>query len=122
MHDASGNAVGARRTGRAAPIRAMGGRAPAHAEPRAYAQHRGRGVDRRAHLLRGGPIAGRLSPSAPRMGAGRADAYNGLLLWKQPIGSWFPHLINWGAAPPQLQRKLVAVGDRVYVASATTPR
>ncbi len=43
------------------------------------------------------------------------DAYNGLLLWKRPITSWFPVIINWGVAPSQLQRKLVAVNDRVYV-------
>ncbi len=43
------------------------------------------------------------------------DAFNGILLWKQPIGTWFPHIVNWGQTPRQLQRKLVAVGDRVYV-------
>ncbi len=45
------------------------------------------------------------------------DAYNGLLLWKRPVGEWFPHIVNWGQTPNQLQRKLVAVGDRVYVAA-----
>ena len=43
------------------------------------------------------------------------DAFNGLLLWKQPIDRWFPHIVNWGGTPNQLQRKLVAAGDRVYV-------
>ncbi len=43
------------------------------------------------------------------------DAFNGILLWKLPISSWFPHIVNWGQAPRQLQRKLVAVDDRVYV-------
>ncbi len=43
------------------------------------------------------------------------DAFNGILLWKKPIGTWFPHIINWGQTPRQLQRKLVAVGNRVYV-------
>ncbi len=43
------------------------------------------------------------------------DAYNGILLWKRPITAWFPHIVNWGQAPRQLQRKLVAVGDRIYV-------
>jgi outer membrane protein assembly factor BamB len=43
------------------------------------------------------------------------DAFNGLLLWEKPISTWFPHIINWGQTPRQLQRKLVAVGDRVYV-------
>ncbi len=43
------------------------------------------------------------------------DAYNGILLWKRPFSPWFPHIVNWGAAPRQLQRRLVAVGNRVYV-------
>ena len=43
------------------------------------------------------------------------DAFNGTLLWKKKVGAWFPHIVNWGATPHQLQRKLVAVGDRVYV-------
>jgi len=43
------------------------------------------------------------------------DAYNGIQLWQRPIATWFPHIVNWGQAPRQLQRKLVAVGDRVYV-------
>ncbi len=43
------------------------------------------------------------------------DAYNGILLWKRPIDAWFPYLVNWGRAPRQLQRRLVAAGDRIYV-------
>ncbi len=43
------------------------------------------------------------------------DAFNGTLLWKQPVAQWYPHIVNWGGTPRQLQRKLVAVGDRVYV-------
>ncbi len=43
------------------------------------------------------------------------DAYNGTLLWKRAFSPWFPHIVNWGAAPRQLQRRLVAVGNRVYV-------
>lgn len=43
------------------------------------------------------------------------DAFNGIQLWKRPISLWFPHIVNWGQTPRQLQRKLVAVGDRVYV-------
>ncbi|MCL4201170.1 MAG: PQQ-binding-like beta-propeller repeat protein [Pirellulaceae bacterium] len=43
------------------------------------------------------------------------DAFNGTLLWKQPIGQWFPHFVGWGSTPRHLQRRLVAVGDRVYV-------
>ncbi len=43
------------------------------------------------------------------------DAFNGTQLWKRSIDTWFPHVVNWGQTPPQLERKLVAVGDRVYV-------
>jgi len=43
------------------------------------------------------------------------DAYNGLLLWQRPIAQWFSHLCGWTQQPRQLQRKLVAVGERVYV-------
>jgi len=43
------------------------------------------------------------------------DAYNGILLWQRAFDSWFPHIVNWGVTPRQLQRRLVAVGDRVYV-------
>ncbi|NQT40822.1 MAG: PQQ-binding-like beta-propeller repeat protein, partial [Planctomycetes bacterium] len=31
------------------------------------------------------------------------------------MATWFPHIVNWCQSPPQLQRRLVAVGDRVYV-------
>jgi len=43
------------------------------------------------------------------------DAFNGIVLWKKAVPTWFPHLINWGQTPPQLQRRLVSVGDRLYV-------
>jgi len=43
------------------------------------------------------------------------DAFNGIGLWKKPIDTWFPHIVNWGQTPPQLERRLVAVGNRVYV-------
>ena len=43
------------------------------------------------------------------------DAYNGILLWKRSFSPWFPHIVNWGVTPSQLQRRLVAVDDRVYV-------
>ena len=43
------------------------------------------------------------------------DAYNGILLWERPFTPWFPHIVNWGTTPRQLQRRLVAVDDRVYV-------
>ena len=53
--------------------------------------------------------------ATPRWCLVARDAFNGTLLWKQSISEWFPHIVCWGNTPRQLQRKLVAVGDRVYV-------
>jgi outer membrane protein assembly factor BamB len=44
------------------------------------------------------------------------DAYNGILLWKRSLSEWWPHICGWTSGPRQLQRRLVAVGDRVFVA------
>ncbi|MGB2821667.1 MAG: PQQ-binding-like beta-propeller repeat protein [Phycisphaerae bacterium] len=52
---------------------------------------------------------------SPRWHLVARDAYNGILLWKRAFSPWFPHILNWGATPQQLQRRLIAVGDRVYV-------
>ena len=43
------------------------------------------------------------------------DAFNGVLLWKRPIGPWEGHLRDFRSGPAELARRLVAVGDRVYV-------
>jgi len=43
------------------------------------------------------------------------DAFNGVLLWKRDIGSWEGHLRGFRTGPAELARRLVAVGDRVYV-------
>jgi len=43
------------------------------------------------------------------------DAYNGITLWKRKMGSWEWHLREFRHGPPQLPRRLVGVGDRVYV-------
>jgi len=51
----------------------------------------------------------------PRWQLVARDAFNGVLLWKKPLDAWFPHIVNWGQTPRQLERKLVAAGDRVYV-------
>ena len=46
------------------------------------------------------------------------DAFNGTLLWKRSIGKWFTHLWPLKSGPAQLPRRLVAIGDRVYVTLA----
>jgi outer membrane protein assembly factor BamB len=43
------------------------------------------------------------------------DAFNGTLLWKQPIKEWHSHLWPLKSGPTALARRLVAVGDHVYV-------
>ncbi len=43
------------------------------------------------------------------------DAFNGTILWKRPIPTWHTHLWPFKSGPAQLPRRLVAVGDRVYV-------
>ena len=43
------------------------------------------------------------------------DAFNGVILWKRSIPQWHTHLWPLKSGPAQLPRRLVAVGDRVYV-------
>ena len=43
------------------------------------------------------------------------DAFNGTVLWKQPIGTWHNHLWPLKSGPTQLARRLVADSQRVYV-------
>ena len=43
------------------------------------------------------------------------DAFNGKLLWKREIPTWMTQLYNFRAGPQQLPRRLVSVGDKVYV-------
>jgi len=65
------------------------------------------------YLVDEAPVASVRTP--PRWRLIARDAYNGIVLWKREVGEWFPHIVNWGQTPRQLQRKLVAVGSRVYV-------
>jgi len=43
------------------------------------------------------------------------DAFNGTILWKRPIAEWYTHMMRLKSGPAILPRRLVAVGDRVYV-------
>ena len=43
------------------------------------------------------------------------DAFNGIILWKRPLRNWWNHLFPLKAGPGWLPRRLVAVGDRVYL-------
>jgi outer membrane protein assembly factor BamB len=43
------------------------------------------------------------------------DAFNGVKLWHRKISKWEYHLRDFRSGPADLARRLVAVGDRVYV-------
>ena len=44
------------------------------------------------------------------------DAFNGVVLWKRPLRDWFNALYPLKSGPVWLCRRLVAVGDSVYIA------
>jgi outer membrane protein assembly factor BamB len=43
------------------------------------------------------------------------DAFNGLTLWEKKISDWGPTLRNFRSGPAEIGRRLVAVGDEVFV-------
>jgi outer membrane protein assembly factor BamB len=43
------------------------------------------------------------------------DAFNGVILWQRPIRAWHAHLWPLKKGPAEVTRRLVAVGDTVYV-------
>jgi len=59
------------------------------------------------------PRASILTP--PRWRLIARDAFNGTLLWKRDIDRWHQHLWPLKSGPQLMTRRLVAVGDRVYV-------
>lgn len=60
----------------------------------------------------GNPLSVQL-PSRWRLVA--RDAYNGTVLWDRPIEKWHTQMFRLKSGPAQLTRRLVAVGDHVYV-------
>jgi len=52
----------------------------------------------------------------PRWTLVARDAFNGTVLWKRPLPGWMPQMWPLKSGPAQLPRRLVAVGDTVYVA------
>jgi outer membrane protein assembly factor BamB len=48
------------------------------------------------------------------------DAFNGVVLWKMPIDPWEGVLRPFRSGPADLARRLVAMGDRVYVTPGYT--
>ncbi len=43
------------------------------------------------------------------------DAFNGVILWKRDLPSWHTHWWPVKSGPTQAMRRLVAIGDRLYV-------
>ena len=43
------------------------------------------------------------------------DAFNGVLLWQREIGQWEYHLRDFRSGPADIARRLIAVGEHVYV-------
>ena len=43
------------------------------------------------------------------------DAFNGKVLWKKDLNNWFNHLYPLKSGPGWMPRRLVAVGDNVYL-------
>ena len=60
-----------------------------------------------------GPTASVMLPPKWRLVA--RDAFNGTILWKREISSWNTHQWPLKSGPAHLTRRLVAIGDRVYV-------
>ena len=122
LHAADGNAVARGHGRRTAAAVAVDRQAVLVAAPQHGAQRQRDGVGRRAavlHRRRSARQHGRLGTRTSGSLVAR-DAFNGLLLWKKPIPDW-----GWKAwsaewtcrftVPTHLPRRLVAVGDRVYV-------
>jgi len=65
------------------------------------------------YIVDEGPIAA--VALAPRWFLVARDAFSGVVLWKRPVGPWEGHLRGFRSGPTELARRLVAVGDRVYV-------
>jgi outer membrane protein assembly factor BamB len=115
LHDASGNAV-AHDTAVGPPRRVQWVAAPRHTRSHEHTPGINAVVSsggRIFYIADEAPIGSiRQSPKWHLVARG---AYNGILLWKRAFSPWFPHIFNWGGTPRQLQRRLVAVGGRVYV-------
>ncbi len=64
-------------------------------------------------ILDDGPTAAVVLPAKWTLVA--RDAFSGVLLWKRPIPNWEWHLRGFRSGPSDIARRLVAVGDVVYV-------
>jgi len=65
------------------------------------------------YIIDEGPIASVKAPSKWMLVA--RDAFSGVLLWKKEVSPWEDQLRPFRSGPAELPRRLVAVGQRVYV-------
>ncbi len=66
------------------------------------------------YVIDEGPVSSVYLPPKWRLVA--RDAFSGVLLWKQPVANWEAHLRGFRSGPPEIGRRMVATGDRLYVA------
>ena len=65
------------------------------------------------YIIDEGPISSVYLP--PRWNLVARDAFSGVLLWKKPITNWESRLRGFRSGPPEIGRRMVAKGDRLYV-------
>ncbi|HYW79388.1 MAG TPA: PQQ-binding-like beta-propeller repeat protein, partial [Thermoguttaceae bacterium] len=65
------------------------------------------------YIVDEGPAASMAVP--PQWSIVGRDAFNGVQLWQRPIPTWADYHRKFRSGPVQLQRTLVASGDRVYL-------
>jgi len=65
------------------------------------------------YIIDEGPIASVKAPSRWMLVA--RDAFSGVLLWKKEISPWEDQLRPFRSGPAELPRRLVAIGEQVYV-------
>ncbi len=64
------------------------------------------------YVIDEGPTSAVAAPPMWRLVA--RDAFSGVLLWKRDLGPWEGHFRVFRSGPPDIARRLVAVGERVY--------
>jgi len=52
---------------------------------------------------------------APQWKLVARDAFSGVRLWEKPVTNWESHLRGFRSGPPEIGRRMVAAGDRLYV-------
>jgi len=67
------------------------------------------------YILNEGPLCTIGEDVPDRYSVVARDAFNGVLLWKRPMADWYSSRVIWGHIPMHSQRRMVAVGERVYV-------